>query len=129
MNDEENGKGRHVLTAIFAVAVILVDTGTYASAASQEKGTFEEYRAEIKKQCGIDISDFKEALTGGRADGKKITDFDLNQLVIGIGVELEHTNDKYRALEISMDHLAEFPDYYDRLLKMEEEAEKEHGHK
>jgi gamma-glutamylcyclotransferase (GGCT)/AIG2-like uncharacterized protein YtfP len=43
---------------------------------------------------------------------------------MGMRVEMEHTDDKYIALEIVLDHLAEFPDYYTRLLKMEKEAEK-----
>ena len=37
------------------------------------------------------------------------------QLTKGIKVELEHTTDKSVAKEIALDHLAEFPDYYDRL--------------
>lgn len=86
---------------------------------------FEEYRAAIKKEYGIDIKNFKDGIKGGKADGQKITKYDLNQLLMGIKVEQEHTTDKMKALEISMDHLEEFPDYYTRLLKMEEDAEKE----
>lgn len=43
------------------------------------------------------------------------------QLDKGIKVELEHTTDKAIAKEIALDHLNEFPDYYDRLEKTEEE--------
>ena len=75
---------------------------------------FDEYRAAIKKAHGIDIRNYKQKLKGGRADGKQVTDFDLDQLIMGIKVEQEHTTDKYTALEITMDHLAEFPDYYTR---------------
>ena len=42
---------------------------------------------------------------------------------MGIKVEQEHTTDKYTALEITMDHLQEYPDYYTRLHEMEETAE------
>jgi len=42
------------------------------------------------------------------------------QLTKGIKAELEHTTDKLVAKEIALDHLAEHPDYYDRLEKMEE---------
>jgi len=42
---------------------------------------------------------------------------------MGIKVELEHTNSKKLAKEIAMDHLAEIPDYYARLKKMEKEGE------
>lgn len=90
---------------------------------------FEEYRKAIKERHGIDIRDFRQGIRGGRADARKVTDFDLDQLLMGIKVEQEHTTDKFRALEISIDHLAEFPDYYTRLKEMEEEAEREIEHK
>ncbi len=41
------------------------------------------------------------------------------QLAKGIKVELEHTGDMALAREIALDHLGEFPDYYDRLAKAE----------
>lgn len=43
-----------------------------------------------------------------------------SQLLKGIEVEKEHTGDTALAREIALDHLDEFPDYYDRL----ENAEK-----
>jgi len=43
-----------------------------------------------------------------------------SQLTKGIKVEQEHTGDKAMAREIALDHLDEFPDYYDRLEKAEE---------
>jgi len=42
-----------------------------------------------------------------------------HQLMKGIKVELEHTTDRAIAKEIALDHLNEFPDYYDRLEKVE----------
>ena len=42
----------------------------------------------------------------------------------GIEVEREHTDDLHEAGRIALDHLREFPDYYTRLLKMEERAKK-----
>lgn len=42
------------------------------------------------------------------------------QLKKGTKIELEHTTDKKKAREIALDHLTEFPDYYDRLEKVEE---------
>jgi hypothetical protein len=86
---------------------------------------FETYRAAIQKEYGIDIRDFKGQIKGGRADGKDITQYELKQLMMGIKVEQEHTTDRLLALEIATDHLEEFPDYYTRLEKMEQEAEKE----
>lgn len=43
----------------------------------------------------------------------------MQQLIKGIRVELEHTTDKKLAKEIALDHLAELPDYYDRLQRAE----------
>ena len=59
--------------------------------------------------------------------------FDVGQFRRGMNVELEHglvnqltnvTNDDHLMTgKIALAHLNEFPDYYDRLDKMEEEAE------
>jgi hypothetical protein len=43
----------------------------------------------------------------------------IQQLSKGIKVEQEHTADMALAREIALDHLDEFPDYYDRLEKVE----------
>ena len=43
----------------------------------------------------------------------------LAQLKKGTKVEKEHTTNKKVAREIASDHLAELPDYYDRLKKIE----------
>lgn len=51
------------------------------------------------------------------------SEYDEDELEMGIKVELEHTDDKDIAKEIAKDHLSEFPDYYTRLKKMEKEAE------
>ena len=64
----------------------------------------------------------KEIIPGGRAKGKSPKDFDPKQIAMGIKVELEHTGDRDMAREIAMDHLAEIPDYYTRLLRMESRA-------
>lgn len=72
-------------------------------------------------------------MKGGKAEGMSVEDIAkkhgvsvddiVDQLGIGIDIEMEHTDDEDLSLEIAMDHLVEFPDYYDRLVKMEEEAE------
>ncbi|MFH1292140.1 MAG: DUF5661 family protein [bacterium] len=59
--------------------------------------------------------------------------FDLNQFWMGVNVELEHgTRDPKTDVtgdeplmtgKIALAHLNEFPDYYDRLEKLEKEAE------
>lgn len=59
--------------------------------------------------------------------------FDVEQFRMGMDVELEHgkvdpntnvtNDDPLLTGKIALAHLNEFPDYYDRLYKMEEEAE------
>lgn len=63
--------------------------------------------------------------------------FDIEQFRAGMDVELEHglhdpaTNvtddDAVVTGKIALAHLNEFPDYYTRLERMEEEAKSEHG--
>ena len=48
--------------------------------------------------------------------------YDAKQLAWGIKVEKEHTDCSIIAKEIAKDHLAELPDYYTRLAKMESEG-------
>ena len=60
--------------------------------------------------------------------------FDVEQFRMGLDVELEHglvdphtnvtNDDPILTGKITLAHLNEFPDYYTRLYKMEEEAEK-----
>jgi hypothetical protein len=63
-----------------------------------------------------------EKLMGGLADEKPDSDFDKNDLSMGVKEELgSHTNDKQVAKEIAKDHLVEDPEYY--------EHEKDHENK
>jgi len=69
----------------------------------------------------------------GESLGVDWSKFDIDQLWRGVHVELEHgtrniatnvTNDDIvMTTKIALAHLNEFPDYYDRLEKMEKEAE------
>lgn len=70
---------------------------------------------------------FVKILKGGKAGkkGLKPEDVDQKQLEIGTKIELEHTPDKDVARHIALDHLAEFGNYYDALIKMEKELESE----
>jgi len=82
----------------------------------------------------IDLDQAKE--TGDRL-GIKWDRFDLHQFHNGMNVELEHGdkdpttnitgNDLLMTGKIALAHLNEFPDYYTRLRKMEDEAEKYWG--
>ena len=84
---------------------------------SENKKQFTAEQAEeIGGQLGIDWSKF-----------------DVEQFRLGMDVELEHgtvdpttnvsNDDPLTTGKIALAHLNEFPDYYDRLDKMEEEAE------
>jgi len=78
---------------------------------------------------------FEDSVSGGKADNKTPKDIArkhgipvddiILQIAKGIKVETEHTKDHKLAKEIAMDHLIEFPDYYDRLKKMEDTAKKQ----
>ena len=75
------------------------------------------------------ISPRGELIIGGKADGRKDDEFSKDQLLKGISVELEHTNDPWIAKEITKDHLVEEAEikgidprdsvYYDYLERME----------
>lgn len=76
-----------------------------------------------------------EARALGVAIGINFDEVDLEQFRMGLAVELEHgshdletnvTNDDLTITsKITWAHLKEIPDYYDRLTKMEAEAENE----
>ena len=76
-----------------------------------------------------DVDFVSEFVNKGRAREKGITenDVDPNELKMGIEVEYEHTSDRGISERIALDHLAELPDYYTRLKKMEEDGKKELG--
>lgn len=63
--------------------------------------------------------DDDDILSGGLADDIPTDEFDLEQILKGLGVEREHTNNPQIALEITKDHLAEDDEYYDFLEDME----------
>jgi hypothetical protein len=75
----------------------------------------------------------EEAKKTGEKLGIKWDEFDVEQYRMGMDVELEHgrrdsatnvTDDDILITgKIALAHLNEFPDYYTRLEKMEEEAE------
>ena len=76
----------------------------------------------------------KEAKEVGGKLGISWKEFDVEQFRMGMDVELEHgtgdseTNvtddDPVKTGKIALAHLKEFPDYYDRLRKMEKEADR-----
>jgi len=93
------------------------DSGRYVSPMSEKKQITTEEARKIGETLGIDWKDF-----------------DVEQFRAGMDVELEHgtqdpkTNvtgdDLLMTGKIALAHLNEFPDYYDRLEAMEEEAKR-----
>jgi hypothetical protein len=75
----------------------------------------------------------EEAKDLGIKLGIEFKNFDAEQFMDGINVELEHgardpetnvtNNDPLLTGKIALAHLKEFPDYYSRLKKMEKEAD------
>ena len=73
-----------------------------------------------------------QAKAVGKQLGNKWDKFDFEQFRVGLGVELEHgivnpttnvtNDDPLMTGKIALAHLTEFPDYYNRLAKLEEEA-------
>ena len=74
---------------------------------------FLEYRYILEQDVAAGVGKHK-----GAPDEK----YDSKELAMGIDVEKEHTDNPAIAKEIAKDHLAEIPDYYTRLKKMEEEG-------
>ena len=69
----------------------------------------------------------KKTVLYGYADQMGISEKDVDpaQLKMGIEVELEHSPSRQIAKKIALDHLAEIPDYYTRLEKMEYEGKRD----
>lgn len=83
----------------------------------------------VKKSFTIE-----EAREVGEKLGLKWDRFDIEQFRMGMDVELEHgkrdedtnvtNDDPLTTGKIALAHLNEFPDYYDRLEKLEDDAKK-----
>jgi hypothetical protein len=57
---------------------------------------------------------WNDTLRGGRGDYKSPDDFKDKSVEKGVEIEMEHTNNPDLAKEITIDHLTEFDDYYDK---------------
>ena|SRR3990167_10300996 len=89
---------------------------------------------EDKRYINVKYFTTEQARQVGENLGIKWDNFDIEQFRIGMEVELEHgkrdpltnvTNDDIILTgKIAFAHLNEFPDYYTRLKKMENEADK-----
>jgi len=88
-----------------------------------EKNNYDVHN--LEKEIYKLASKFVLLMTSGIATEKSITEKEVDQAQLkkGIKVELEHTKDIDLARKITLDHLAEIPNYYDLLEKMEKDAE------
>ena len=68
--------------------------------------------------------EYEDEIEGGLADEAEPEEYGVDQLLKGIEIEMEHTDDPAVALEIAMDHLEESDDYYDHLEDMEDDMKK-----
>jgi hypothetical protein len=111
-----------ILIALASILVINTDDRAAGDRLNPRiEAKFELYRQAIKDAFQVDIKDFKDGIKGGVADGKSITAYDLEELLTGMKFEMEHTSDKFIALELAMDHLERIADYYTRLRRLERE--------
>jgi len=62
------------------------------------------------------ISDYTDKISGGKGDQKDPSQFDRKEILVGVYVELEHTDAVYEALSIVLDHLTEDEKYYTKLV-------------
>ncbi len=76
-------------------------------------------KADVEKVKNLLSESFKEQIPGGLSSGKDPREFDQEQLLMGVNVEVEHTKNVLMAMEIAMDHLSEVPDYYTKLKAVE----------
>ena len=79
----------------------------------------DKYLDLIKEQQEVNT---KPEIPVGKHNDWPDSKFDPKELAMGIEVEKEHTDDTSITKLIAKDHLAEIPDYYTRLKKMEDEA-------
>lgn len=101
------------------------------------KDPTDEQIHKLSDKIGIDKHEFEKTIYGllssflyngmyseSVRNGKEVNIIDT-ELKFGIDIEMEHTDNKKIAKRIALDHLAEFPDYYTRLRKMESETKNE----
>lgn len=82
-----------------------------------ERNNIDEH--EFEKTVYILATAFVRMFLGGKSEGgSKPVEYE-SELKRGIEVEYEHTPDAVVAEKIARDHLAEFPNYYTELDKME----------
>ena len=92
---------------------------------AEEEEVVEKVESKEEPKEEVEEDKWKAFSEKGRANEKGITvkEVDPEQLAMGRKVEMEHTDDEEIAERIALDHLAEYPNYYSLLKRMEEEAD------
>ena len=72
----------------------------------------DEYPGNEVKKLAKEKEKRGEIIKGGLGDNKSPLEFNPKQILMGMKVEMEHTDDPMIALEITLDHLSEDPEYY-----------------
>lgn len=88
----------------------------------EDNGKSIESRDKIA-QLARDKEKIGEILWGGKGDGKSPLEFEPDQILMGLEVEKEHTDNPMIAIEIVLDHLSEDPKYYTRKKDPESSAQ------
>jgi hypothetical protein len=88
-----------------------VKAGTGEDQISHQPMDNEPAGDEIEK-IAQDKEEAGEMIAGGKGEGKSPLEFTSDQILKGMRVEMEHTDDPMVSLEIALDHLTEDPEYY-----------------
>jgi hypothetical protein len=73
---------------------------------------WKSYQGDEVQQLAQDKEETGEMLQGGVGDGKSPLEFNPEQILKGMEVEIEHSDNPMVAIEIVLDHLTEDPEYY-----------------
>jgi len=91
--------------------------GNVLKLAKKFKVSEEDALSFVKDMYLIDLAE-GQTLDGGKGDHTNPEDVDENELLVGIEVEYEHAKgDRIAAMDVALDHLAEDPQYYTKLVK------------
>jgi len=89
-----------------------VDDETTDVDTTQDDGMSLEPKGDEIEQLSQDKEEVGDMIPGGLGDDKSPMEFDPEQVKLGIGVEMEHSENPMLAMEIVLDHLTEDPQYY-----------------
>lgn len=118
LDDEMQDALQELARSFGQVDPVIGDDGVVYFESSKSAANLAEAKSADPVLVALD-SVVLDALKGGKGDVKKPSDFDLKQVLKGVLVELEHSSNGAKALEIVMDHLSEDLSYYDKLEKIE----------